>query len=116
MARLRIWQRVSAVVPQGSILGPLLFLIYINDMSSGISSNLNLFADDTCIFLFVHDTQKSDNDMTKDLETISKWTFKWRVIFYIDPTKQTQCVVSSRETTKIYHPSFFLITLQFYKF
>ena len=72
MARLRIWQRVSAVVPQGSILGPLLFLIYINDMSSGISSNLNLFADDTCIFLSVHDTQKSDNDMTKDLETISK--------------------------------------------
>ena len=66
------WTRVNAVVPQSSILGPLLFPIHINDMSSGISSNINLLADDTCIFLFGHDTPKSVNGVTKDLATISK--------------------------------------------
>ena len=44
------WSDVRAGVPQGSILGPLLFLIYINDLSEGLSSNTKLFADDTSLF------------------------------------------------------------------
>ena len=49
------WTNVLAGVPQGSILGPLFFLIYINNLSDDLSSSPKLFADDTSLFSVVHD-------------------------------------------------------------
>ena len=49
------WTNVHAGVPQGSILGPLLFLIYVNDLSDNLTSNVKLFANDTSLFSVVHD-------------------------------------------------------------
>ena len=49
------WKGITSGVPQGSILGPLLFLIYINDLPNGLSSNCKLFADNKSLFSVVHD-------------------------------------------------------------
>ena len=49
------WTNVNAGVPKGSILGPLLFLIYIDDLPGALSSNAKLFADDTSLFSVVHE-------------------------------------------------------------
>ena len=54
-----LWANVHAGVPQGSILGPLLFLIYTNDLSDNLASNAKSFADDTSLFLVVHDVNNS---------------------------------------------------------
>ena len=65
------WKNINAGVPQGSILGPLLFLIYINDLTEGLTTNVKLFADDTSLFSVVHDTQTSANHLNKDLKIIN---------------------------------------------
>ena len=51
------WTNVTAAVPQSSILGPLLFLSYINYLSEGFSTNAKLFADDASLFSVIHDSQ-----------------------------------------------------------
>ena len=66
------WSDVLAGVPQGSILGPLLFLIYINDLSDGLQCNPKLFADDTSLFATVHNINKAKNYLNNDLTKITK--------------------------------------------
>ena len=51
------WNGISAGVPQGSVLGPLLFLLYINDLLDGMKSDARIFADDTSLFVVVDDPQ-----------------------------------------------------------
>ena len=65
------WENINAGVTQGSILDPLLFLIYINELTEGLTTNVNLLTDDTSLFSVVHDTQASVNDLNKDLKTIN---------------------------------------------
>ena len=69
------WSNISACVPQGSILGLLLFLIYINDLSDNLSSNPKLFADDTSLFSVVHDINQSGINLNDDLEEINNCGF-----------------------------------------
>ena len=97
------WASIKAGVPQGSILGPLLFLIYINDLSDGIISNVKLFADGTSIFSTIHDSNTSASNLNSDLQKISEWAFKRKMSFNPDPTKQVQEVISSRKLIKPLH-------------
>ena len=71
------WSSVLAGVPQGSILGPLLFLIYINDLPVGLQSSVKHFADDTSLFSTVYDPNMSAYGLDKDLKKISDWAYKW---------------------------------------
>ena len=65
-------------VPQGSVLGPLLFLIYINDLDDSIISNVLKFADDTTFFRKVN-TDGDKQHLQNDLDRLVKWSEKWQM-------------------------------------
>ena len=73
-----------ASVRQESILDPLLFLIYINDLPNESKSNVNLFADDTYFFTIVKDKSENDNTLNNNLMLISKWAYDWKMLFNPD--------------------------------
>ena len=66
-------------VPQGSVLGPLFFLIYINDLPDGINSLCKIFEDDTSLFSKVCDINNLGSKLNDDLENISYWTCQWKM-------------------------------------
>ena len=78
------WTEVNAGVSQGSIVGPLLFLIYINDLPDVIFLNIKSFADDTYLFPVVHDIHSCASDLNKDLKTIDGRAFQWKTNFSPD--------------------------------
>ena len=97
------WADINAGVPQGSVLGSLLFLIYINDLAVEIVSNLFIYADDTLLFEVVNDVHVSAVKLNEDLNRISDWSKKWLVTM-----NRTKCrsLVFSRD--KPVHPPLYL--------
>ena len=75
------WNDIRAGGPQGSIIGPLLFLLFINDIVKDIGCNIRLFADDTCLFLVVENPDTAANLLNLDLDKIMAWAKKWLVLF-----------------------------------
>ena len=106
------WRSILAVIPQGSILGPLLFLIYINDLPNKSKFNAKLFADDTSLFTIVKDENKSANVLNNDLSLFSEWAFNWKMLFNQNPTKPAQDVLFSRNTKTLNHPTLSLNNIQ----
>ena len=86
-------------------MGPLLFLIYINDLPDGLLSNCKLFPDDTSLFSVVYDVTISSSELNSDLAKISEWAFKWKMSFNPDPSKPAQEVIFSRKLKTFPHPS-----------
>ena len=72
-------------------------MIYINDLTEGLSSNAKFLADDTSLFSFMHDMQASASNLYKDLKRISDWPTQWKMNFNPDTTKQTQEVIFSHK-------------------
>ena len=83
------WCRVMSGVPQGSVLGLLLFVIYINDLSENIDCNIKQYADDTKLYAII----KNDNDivqMQHDLDITAEWSNAWQLSFSFDKCKHMQ--------------------------
>ena len=64
------WSQIKAGVPQGSILGSLLFIVYISDLTDGLTSNVKLFAEDTLTFSVVRDSSFSSLSLNEGLSKI----------------------------------------------
>ena len=98
------WEITRAGVPQGSVLGPLLFLVFINDITENIQSHIKLFADDTMLYLDVDHT-KAAQTLNQDLQNIYAWSQKWLVNFN---AKKTESLIFTTKTVKQQHPPLFL--------
>ena len=72
---------VTSGMPQGSVLGPLLFLLYINDLPENIQSQIRLFADDNVFYLTVRN-QNDSGILQNDLNTLQEWERTWDMKFY----------------------------------
>ena len=92
---------VNSGVPQGSVLGPTLFLIYIDDLSQNIKSKVRLFADDTIVYKSIRHQQDSEI-LQQDLKTLEQWESLWQMDFNV-----TKChVLSVTHKTKPIVPKY----------
>ena len=67
-----------------------LFLVYINDLPEGLTSNVKLFADDTSIFSVVQNSSSSSLSLNENLSKISQWGYKWKMLLNPDASKRAQ--------------------------
>ena len=100
------WSFITAGDPQGSVLGPLFFLIYINDLVD-LSSDTKLIADDTSLFTVVYDETVAADQLNRDLKVVTDWAYQWKMQFNPDINKQAVQVIFSQKRTKPIHPPLF---------
>jgi len=97
------WTQVKSGVLQGSVLGPFLFVLYINDLPDNVTCGIKLFADDTKIY----STVKDISDillLQKNLDTVNEWSHKWLLKFIADKCKLLQLGNSSLANYYLFNP------------
>ena len=97
-------QNVTAGIPQCSIFGPLLFRIYINELSGDLSSKAVSFADDIFLFSITHDINTFTNELNNDLKKNSDWAFQWQMSFNHDSCKQDEGFIFNRKLVNVSRP------------
>ena len=105
MESVLVGGKIMAGVPQGSVLGPLLFIIYINDICDGIESEIRLFPDDNTVYVVVDNPVSAANQLNNDLEKMNVWSKKWLVKF---SPKKTKSMLVSLKREEVLHPQIFL--------
>ena len=101
---------IQAGVPQGSVLGPLLFLIYINDLPNIVVSNIKLFADDATVYIDFSDSEHAANILNQDMSHIQDWADQWLVKF--SPAKTKSMTLSFKHENNIPNINFNDVTLE----
>ena len=98
------WATVLSGVPQGTVLGPLLFSLYINDISTDIDSEIRLFADDCLLWREIKDTEDTLK-LQKAIDQLGCWARKWGMRF--QPVKCNMMQITRKRIKKI-HASYTL--------
>ena len=98
------WKEITAGVPQGSVLDPLFFLIYISDLCDDLSCDVKLFADDTSLFTMGLNENISTQNLNSDLRNIQEWAFQRKMQFNPDPLTQAVQLIFSVKKVKPNHP------------
>ncbi len=80
------WSDVESGIPQGSVLLPVLFVLFINDLPSVVQSIMNIFADDTKVYNCVKD-DKGVEELQSDIDNLAEWGNKWQLPFNIGKCK-----------------------------
>ena len=98
--KLSDFGEISCGVPQGSILGPLLFLIYVNDVPQAVSSTLLLYADDSCILYQHKDVVQIEKRLNEDFENLCDWFVDNKLSIHFGEDKTKSVLFASKQKAK----------------
>ena len=103
------FKSTNAGVPQGSVLGPMLFLVYVNDISKSLLSLTRLFADDSSLFYSASNIQDIEGIISYDLQVLTSWAKQWLINF--NPQKTEALLFTLKQIERF--PNLFLIISQY---
>lgn len=95
------WTRVSSGIPQGSVLGPILFVMFVNDLPDSVNSCMFLFADDTKIFRII-ENEEDKAILQKDLQSMEEWSKRWLLQVHPQKCKHMRIGTMDKEESTSY--------------